>query len=178
MLWLLFFAGSLCLSYVIVLASFVPTKDETTTMFAIAGGVASGSCLMAWGLLWNSYQGQIWRTVDDEDYEVTEEDPPPADNIWQQTGPQTINRTHYKYPNLVLHDLALNCFNADGAWKETEYVRREPFQGIGITQVERKYEDIKRDFARLGWMIKVDKRYRWTAKGKRELWKHYPNQAI
>ena len=175
--WSLFFIGSLGLSFVIVSAKLVPTFDEILTMLGIALGVSAVSTLFPFGVMYDKYQMRIW-SVEVSEYETGEEVIESRDNIWQQTGPSTIARTKPMFSNIILHDLALNCFNADGTWKETEFVRREPFQGIGIAQVERKYEDIKRELARLGWMIKVDSRYRWTARGKRELWKHYPGSAI
>jgi hypothetical protein len=176
-IWFLLLLGSLGIGFLFVANNKIPTHNDLWSMIGIALTVSSASSLGPLGLLWGTYQSRVRPYEDSYDYVDEEEVIESRDNIWQQTGPSTIARTKPMFSNIILHDLALNCFNADGTWKETEFVRREPFQGIGIAQVERKYEDIKRELARLGWMIKVDSRYRWTSRGKRELWKHYPPTA-
>ena len=177
-IWFLLLLGSLGIGFLFVANNKIPTHNDLWSMIGIALTVSSASSLGPLGLLWGTYQSRVRPYEDSYEFIDEDEESDPGDNIWQQVSQSAFARTTYKYSSVVLHDLALNCFNPDGTWKETEFVRREPFQGIGITQVERKYDDIRRDFTHLWWMIRIDTRYRWTARGKRELWKHYPGSAI
>ena len=170
--WALFFIGSLGLSFVIVSAKLVPTFDEILTMIGIAFGVSAISTLFPFGVMYDKYQMRIW-SVEVSEYETPEPQESGA-RIWQQTGNQTINRTRVKWTRLQLHDLALRFFDADGRWTVDNKMARDQLAGI-MPNVERKYRTIQKDFIDLGWIIPAGgDTYRWTERGKEELWRYYP----